>query len=410
MIEKGFDEITKDDIDALVTNGVCEDRGIDYKLQLPRERLDEDSKEFLADVSSFANAGGGDLIYGIREARDASGKPNGTPEAAEGLASCNPDAVSLRLSSMILDGTAPRIPGFRIKPINGFPLGPVVVLRVPKSWASPHMVKFGKSSRFYSRTSAGKYALDVQEIRAAFLASASIGEKISGFRSDRVGKILAGETPVPLEAAPKIVIHLLPIRAFSEPVAADLKAAESEWRGHENQPKPMGQPRRYGPPQFNFSGLYCPGMSEASSTGYVQLFRSGALEAVCSNIARAKLVIGGTFEKELMSAARLYIEFQNRLGFGPPLFVAISLLSAKGFTIFPTEPANPESCGQQSSRIDQDALLAPEVQVEGIGLEIERLLRPALDTLWQASGWPGSPGYDQRGKWVGCPRPSAVWS
>ena len=54
--------------------------------------------------------------------------------------------------------------------------------------------------------------------------------------------------------------------------------------------------------------------------------------------------------------------------------------------------------------IDQDVLLAPEVQVEEGGVDIERLLRPALDTIWQASGWPGSEGYDESGKWVGFTR------
>lgn len=59
MIGKDFDSIEKEDICALVTNQVTEKRNLEYKQELP-QRSDKDSKEFLADVSSFANAGGGD--------------------------------------------------------------------------------------------------------------------------------------------------------------------------------------------------------------------------------------------------------------------------------------------------------------------------------------------------------------
>ena len=68
MIPKEFDTIGKEDIEALVANAVSEGRTIEYKEKLPGG-TDDDRREFLADASSFANAGGGDLIYGIREKR-----------------------------------------------------------------------------------------------------------------------------------------------------------------------------------------------------------------------------------------------------------------------------------------------------------------------------------------------------
>jgi hypothetical protein len=115
------------------------------------------------------------------------------------------------------------------------------------------MVEFKNLSRFYSHTSAGTYQLDVREIRAAFTASESLVERISAFRSERVGKILASETPVPLEPVPKFVLHLLPVQAFSEPAKVDMRAAESAW--DTNKHKPMGQLLALRPPQFNFNGL-----------------------------------------------------------------------------------------------------------------------------------------------------------
>lgn len=66
MINKHLDEISLDDLKQLRNNVVSEGKTIEYKQQLPTNS-DGDRKEFLADISSFANASGGDLIFGITE-------------------------------------------------------------------------------------------------------------------------------------------------------------------------------------------------------------------------------------------------------------------------------------------------------------------------------------------------------
>lgn len=66
MISKSFDQIEKSDISALITNEVRENRMLDYKEKLPGSS-DSEKTEFLADVSSFANAAGGYILYGVRE-------------------------------------------------------------------------------------------------------------------------------------------------------------------------------------------------------------------------------------------------------------------------------------------------------------------------------------------------------
>jgi predicted HTH transcriptional regulator len=101
MINKLFDFVEKTDIDALVADEIREGRTIDYKETIPGN-ADGDKTEFLGDVSSFANASGGYIIYGVREKRDADGKPTGIPEGADGVAGLNPDSEMLRLESSIL--------------------------------------------------------------------------------------------------------------------------------------------------------------------------------------------------------------------------------------------------------------------------------------------------------------------
>ena len=153
MINKNIDAVTSNDIEALITNQSAESRTLEYKEKLPGNS-DDDKKEFLKDVSAFANTSGGDIIYGISEKRDSDGKTTGFPDQAKGLSSINADAEKRRLDSILQDGLDPRIPGVRIETIDGFNDGSIIIIRVPKSWNSPHMVVFKRWSRFFTRNSA----------------------------------------------------------------------------------------------------------------------------------------------------------------------------------------------------------------------------------------------------------------
>jgi len=65
-LDKSLTEITEADLQYYVDNEVAENLCIEYKQQLPGEDYDS-RKEFLSDVSAFANAVGGHIIFGIRE-------------------------------------------------------------------------------------------------------------------------------------------------------------------------------------------------------------------------------------------------------------------------------------------------------------------------------------------------------
>ena len=124
-------------LESLKVNGVREGRQLDYKETLPGN-TDEDKREFLADITSFANGAGGDLIFGVRDRREA-GKPTGEIDTIVGLSALNVDAERLRLESMVLDGIAPRLPPVSFHEIRRDPHLPCLLLRVPRSWAGLHM-------------------------------------------------------------------------------------------------------------------------------------------------------------------------------------------------------------------------------------------------------------------------------
>lgn len=201
-------------LETLKANAVREGRQLDYKEALPGNS-DEDKREFLDDVTSFANAAGGDLIFGVRDRRE-DGKPTGEIEAMVGLPGLNADAERLRLEAIIRDGVAPRMLPVGFHEIRRDPDHPCLLLRVPRGSAGLHMVTYKNLSRFYGRNSAGKYQLDVHEIRAGFLAAETAFERLRRFRAERLARVLALEVPVPIADGPKLILHALPVNVLDD--------------------------------------------------------------------------------------------------------------------------------------------------------------------------------------------------
>lgn len=140
MIRKPFDKIGKGDIEELVNNSVGESKALEYKLELNLSN-DDGKRELLKDVSAMANSSGGLMIVGIEEERDPSGRPTGLPKSAVGL-DVNVDREITRIHSIIRDGIDPRIPSIRINSIGGFSNGAMILIKIIKSWSSPHMVTY----------------------------------------------------------------------------------------------------------------------------------------------------------------------------------------------------------------------------------------------------------------------------
>ena len=220
MLSKPVKQITIADVQALITDAVPEGRTVDYKLALPGAS-DAEMKEFLADVSSFANTAGGDLLLGVSEDK-------GVPTKTVGLTEPNEDGAILRLENAIRDGLEPRIQAeLRFFGDAGGPR--LLIVRVKRSWLQPHRVIYKGHDKFYARNSAGKYQMDTSELRAAFTAADRVYQHVGEFVRRRLGELAANATPLPFQAGPKVVLHLIPLEAFTpgttpEKILADLTA------------------------------------------------------------------------------------------------------------------------------------------------------------------------------------------
>jgi hypothetical protein len=103
----------------------------------------------------------------------------------------------------------------------------VIVVRVGQSLVAPHRVI--ANNIFYGRHSSGKYPLDVGELRTAFTQSEAIPDRIRTFRVERLLKIQAGETPLPMVVGAKAILHLVPLSAMSGRMAIDVNAIKVSW-------------------------------------------------------------------------------------------------------------------------------------------------------------------------------------
>jgi hypothetical protein len=390
MIPKALASAAQSDVEDLIRNGRAEDRRIEYKEQLPGTS-DEEKREFLADVSSFANTIGGDILYGVSEA-------GGVPTAAHGVAMPDVDAERRRLQSILQSGIDPRIPRVEVEPIGGFAGGSVVVVRVHDSWLRPHMVTFKNLSRFYVRDAGQRHQMDVQELRSAFLGGASFAAEVRRFRDGRLVQVLSGETPVPVWAHVTTVIHVVPFGpAFSE-LSVDPAAIGTRW-GELNDSGFV-----YGPvDRFNLDGLLIysgPAVEKDNRAHqYIQVFRNGGVEGVMTFSAREQAYdnfYGDQHEKDIIDFVRGALRFRGDLGLPFPVLVMISLLRFRGVKLLPPSLSRP-SFGVVP--YDRDTILLPDVIIETPTDDVSKKLRPAFDTMWQGAGYKGSRSYDTNGTW-----------
>jgi hypothetical protein len=386
MITKDIENIDASDLDSLISTNVAESRTLEYKRDLPGF-ADGDKKEFLADVSSFANATGGDLLFGIEESEGAA-------VAISGVGDVNLDSELRRLDSVILAGIDPRI-HYRIRAITASNGATVVLIRVSQSWLAPHRVVFKQSGHFYSRTSAGKYSLDTGELRQAFLRSAGLTESISRFRTQRLAEISSDRTPITLSYRGRLVVHLVPLEAFAS--AKRLQLSESHYY--------LGKLPLLGDhganSRFTLNGVLTYATLERGAIGYTELYRTGIIEAVDAYILNIDRGDGRTipsleFEHYVLEGVRKYVQLFRELEIQPPIYLGVSLLGVRGVRMA-VHPAlaflrNPAS-------LNDDLVMIPESSLASYDTPVEVPVREQLDMVWNAFGFKESPNFNSDGLW-----------
>ncbi|MFZ5807608.1 MAG: helix-turn-helix domain-containing protein [Verrucomicrobiota bacterium] len=386
-ISKNISDIVEADLQALIQNTTQESKTLEYKRQLNLS-TDLSKLEFLKDVSAFANSGGGDIVYGI-DSQD------GQPLAPlQPLTNFNPDQTPLQLRDLILNNIEPKIFGVHCQPVrlvDGFAL----VIRIPKTWNGAHIVTFNNDNRFYVRDGAGKRVMEIDEIRTAFTLADTTNEKIRKFRLERMGHILADETPVLLCQSALIVLHLIPLKAFDVSHRYDMAFLIENCQ----DTKPIRHDSGYSPDR-DFDGFYSysrESNEQGKHFGYAYVLRTGVIEAVDATILypreNGKYIPSQGYEMRIIAALKNYLETLKKLNSECPIIVALSLLNVKGYKM----AVNPQHESSHSKPINRDHLLIHETVVDSFETDSSHVLRPLFDSIWNACGWVRSINYDQNG-------------
>jgi hypothetical protein len=389
LLHVPLDQITETHLASLIDAKAPETLYIDYKREIYGGN-DAARREFLADVSSFANMRGGDLVIGAQAA-------NGIPIALSAFTG-DADAELLRLDSMARTGLEPRIPNLHMRAVPIASGGAVLVIRVPRSFRLPHRVIFGGSNRFWARSSGGKYEPNVEELRALFVLAPELAERMRAFRFDRVASIAAGETPVPLQSNCCLVLHVVPFSNFDLRPALSLPCVS----------KKRGYITAFGADYANDARVNFDGLLTLTDhrggpcRAYTQVFRAGAIEGVDSEIVRPSDEITPIdLDLRLINYTRVYTTLLRECGAEPPYTVMASVVGVRGkrFTVFDYRRGS-----MVGHPADRDQLHLREVVLEEVPAgnpECAAALRPMLDQLANAAGVDGSPSFDQDGKWRG---------
>ena len=383
MIPAKLDDATVEHVNRLIAAGVAESKTLEFKRDVPG-RDNSAKHEFLADVCALANAAGGDIIFGLDENND------GVATNIVGQA-VNPDNECLRLQDVVLNGLEPKLTGVHAHAVQVEEGKHVFILRVPQSWVPPHRVK--TNQHFFIREGRRKRQLDMPEVRIAVIQSENLRERVRSFRADRIGKLIAGEGPVPLLEGAIQVLHVLPVSSILAGKAVDVTDY------HNNRSIPVISRGTGGFRKINLDGvLNHHNRPDQPCDAYTQIFRDGTLEAVRVFYYKhnGRFPMSGLdSEHDLVNFFECVKPELNRLESMPPIMLMYFLIKATDVEFYKRG-----SFGSiDSALFDRSILALPEAVIEDLVLPAHQLLKPIFDLVWNAAGFTGSPNYDANGEW-----------
>jgi hypothetical protein len=383
-----LDEISYEDILKLVEVAAPERKWMELKSQLPNWKDNISVQKFLDNIASLANTEGGDIIFGISEI-------DGRASEVIGLKGLIEDSEILRISQLCDQWIDPRILTINAKSFTKDSLDPVLVVRVGKSWISPHMDTYNGKQSFHYRSEKGKAPLDMDGIRRLVLRSSEMLERVRSFRDKRLELIRGQRVPVQIGPWPTIVLHIIPLDMSSTLQAVDVTMVGKD-------PKrlpPLGIGSQGG--RYNLDGYMTFDLDQSGrwKSAYTQIFRNGAIEAVdvdkiILSHDKCSFINVDQVADKITEVSRIYLNSMKELRVNPPLVFYLSILRVRTFSV--TQKSVKHQDISDRNMLDRDELWLSEAIMNSYDEDIIRIFQPVFDELCQAGGYERSYEYERR--------------
>ncbi|MEI6051408.1 MAG: ATP-binding protein, partial [Opitutaceae bacterium] len=217
---------TKQRLDQMIADGIEEHSSLDYKRADSLAKTDGKKTEVTKDVSSFANSGGGILIYGVAEFEDEPRKY--LPERLDPI---QRSEISKECLDQVIQTIQPRIEGVVIYPVMISEADNTVcyVVEVPQSHTA-HMARDHRYHKRHNFTTAQMEDFEVRDVMSRrthpqIRASIFVNKRADGHKPEGVilvklentGRVLARNVMVELE----LPVDMDGIVAVDKPVLSE---------------------------------------------------------------------------------------------------------------------------------------------------------------------------------------------
>lgn len=220
-------DLNEENLKTIVEKKIPEGLYFDYKSNLSRKSEKEAKREFLKDVTAFANSHGGNILIGVKEPT-----PNLTVNQ-QIVGIDNGDKIAQNLERVTSTSIDPRISGLRIVPVPLSNGKYCILVHIPPSLSRPHMVQHQGHFTFYMRHTESSFIMTTHQIRESVLSSFSAEAKAKQYMEEKERDVRLYE----IKEHPLILLQAIPLISLEKRWDVLDSKLESVLRGYDRQKK-----------------------------------------------------------------------------------------------------------------------------------------------------------------------------
>lgn len=360
IYNKKLDDIGLEDIKMLISQEIIEDKSLEYKEEMNNGEKDK----ILKTICGFSNANGGLFIYGLKE-------EDGKPLSINGISLDDNswDDKKRTVLSWIETNIEPKV-YVDIKHVKLENNNILILIKVPKSWTSPHCVKLnnGVNRSFYIRRDGSTTPMEFQEIETMFNSKNTVMDKINEFRDKRINKF-ASENKDKF----RLILHVIPLDSFFKDYININEAADILSQTYRRDKNIIGDISiiggTYNP---NFDGIY---RDYEHSYYSKRLFRNGIFEIKRRKSNDSNILLE-YYQNECVDATKEIFEMYHKLDVFSPIVLFVSLINIVNHRL--EEPSKFYGMGKYHAAVEERNILNPS----GVIIENEEQIDDRIHNLF----------------------------